>query len=455
MILNRISIGIRVMVGYLLVSLLLLGVAFYGFWAVDQEVAPSMENVVAAHESRVAITESERLLSDAQRDVKAVLLAHRKEDVELAQKRISQAYSALDKRISGQKEKAALKAWKANVDAVVVKMLDGFRLDAEDLAQAQVEEQVRVLRRSLKERITASDEQFAGQTAEASIDDKLEVATPYLVALLVVWLVGLGLLRLMSIGASAASPEEESSSPASPELTNVVQSHSEALSAASYALAKTAEQQREVISSQAVVVVNTQNTLKTLMSSASEVAEVSQRVYNNAESSQHNAQAVADAVHKLGTHATALSELVSALKEIGNRSDLLALNASLEGAKAGPIGRRFAMIGARMERLSGQIMDSAKGMEGLSSEIVAAADSSRANTEEALTLSKDNTVAAQRFSSVVQQQRDGAEGILGTLSELSAKTEGSLNSAHQVVAASERVGELAEELNRTLLSLDA
>ena len=56
MILNRISIGIRVMVGYLLVSLLLLGVAFYGFWAVDQEVAPSMENVVAAHESVLSVT---------------------------------------------------------------------------------------------------------------------------------------------------------------------------------------------------------------------------------------------------------------------------------------------------------------------------------------------------------------------------------------------------------------
>ena len=58
-----------------------------------------------------------------------------------------------------------------------------------------------------------------------------------------------------------------------------------------------------------------------------------------------------------------------------DKSDLLALNASLEGTKAGEAGRGFALVAAEMRRLAESVMAAAREIKQLASDIrTAAAD---------------------------------------------------------------------------------
>ena len=82
-----------------------------------------------------------------------------------------------------------------------------------------------------------------------------------------------------------------------------------------------------------------------------------------------NAVEVDDAIAKLSTRVERIGTVVEVIDEIADRSDLLALNAALEGAKAGEAGRGFSIVAAEMRRLAENVMESTKEIKNLITEI--------------------------------------------------------------------------------------
>jgi len=58
-------------------------------------------------------------------------------------------------------------------------------------------------------------------------------------------------------------------------------------------------------------------------------------------------QAVADSVVKLNSGCSRSARVVQFIDEIADKSDLLALNAELEGTKAGRVGKGFSLVRRR------------------------------------------------------------------------------------------------------------
>src|SRR6202158_521649 len=79
--------------------------------------------------------------------------------------------------------------------------------------------------------------------------------------------------------------------------------------------------------------------------------------------------AVADSIAKLSKRVERIGTVVEVIDEIADRSDLLALNAALEGAKAGEAGRGFSIVAAEMRRLAEKVMESTKEIKNLITEI--------------------------------------------------------------------------------------
>ena len=84
---------------------------------------------------------------------------------------------------------------------------------------------------------------------------------------------------------------------------------------------------------------------------------------------RHNAVEVDDAIGKLSKRVERIGTVVEVIDEIADRSDLLALNAALEGAKAGEAGRGFSIVAAEMRRLAENVMESTKEIKNLITEI--------------------------------------------------------------------------------------
>lgn len=80
---------------------------------------------------------------------------------------------------------------------------------------------------------------------------------------------------------------------------------------------------------------------------------------------QENAALVSAAVESLNKSVQQIDAVIQLITEVADRSDMLALNAALEAARAGGAGRGFAIVADEMRRLSARVMGNATEVSSL------------------------------------------------------------------------------------------
>ena len=182
---------------------------------------------------------------------------------------------------------------------------------------------------------------------------------------------------------------------------------------------------------------------------------------------RHNAVEVDDAIGKLSKRVERIGTVVEVIDEIADRSDLLALNAALEGAKAGEAGRGFSIVAAEMRRLAENVMESTKEIKNLITEIResthAAKEASDGNKREAsegeklggaaitsvsgiLSGIQETSDAARVIHLATQQQRTATEQVVLSMSEIEEVTRSAQSGSRQATGAASELTKLAERL---------
>lgn len=205
-------------------------------------------------------------------------------------------------------------------------------------------------------------------------------------------------------------------------------------------------EQEFAASHQASSVEETQRTMETLLSSAKRIAESAQTVFKSAERTQANNRTVAERIGELKTHTERIGEILEGIKSIADRSDLLALNASLEGMRAGEAGKGFTLVAAEMRRLAENIKASVADIKELLSDIRESALSSVMATEEGTNLSERTTESALKITLITQQQQSGTEQVTQSMDELSSLINQGVAGMRQVTTASGELVHMSEDL---------
>ncbi len=182
---------------------------------------------------------------------------------------------------------------------------------------------------------------------------------------------------------------------------------------------------------------------------------------------RHNAVEVDEAIGRLSRRVERIGTVVEVIDEIADRSDLLALNAALEGAKAGEAGRGFSIVAAEMRRLAENVLESTKEIKNLITEIResthAAKEASDGNKRMAAEGEKlgsaaigsvssilhgaEETVAASRVIHLAtQQQRSATEQVVTSMSEVEEATRQAQAGSRQATGAAAELSRLAERL---------
>ena len=182
---------------------------------------------------------------------------------------------------------------------------------------------------------------------------------------------------------------------------------------------------------------------------------------------RHNAVEVDDAIAKLSKRVERIGTVVEVIDEIADRSDLLALNAALEGAKAGEAGRGFSIVAAEMRRLAENVMESTKEIKNLITEIReathAAKEASDGNKKMAaegeklggnamsnvtgiLSGIQETSDAARVIHLATQQQRTATEQVVQSMSEIEEVTRQAQSGSKQATGAAAELTKLAERL---------
>ncbi|HET9593959.1 MAG TPA: methyl-accepting chemotaxis protein, partial [Anaeromyxobacteraceae bacterium] len=182
-----------------------------------------------------------------------------------------------------------------------------------------------------------------------------------------------------------------------------------------------------------------------------------------------NAADVDEAISKLSRRVERIGTVVEVIDEIADRSDLLALNAALEGAKAGEAGRGFSIVAAEMRRLAENVLESTKEIKNLIAEIReathAAKDASDGNKKVAGEGERLGRAAMQNVAAILQgiqetsdaarvihlatqQQRTATEQVVQSMTEIEAVTRQAQAGSKSATSAASELAQLADRLSQ-------
>jgi methyl-accepting chemotaxis protein len=181
--------------------------------------------------------------------------------------------------------------------------------------------------------------------------------------------------------------------------------------------------------------------------------------------------AVSESITKLLRRVERIGSVVEVIDEIADRSDLLALNAALEGSRAGEAGRGFSIVAAEMRRLAENVLDSTKEIKNLIAEIreataaaASAADASRTATDQGEKLGsvaasavegilagvQETSDAARVINLATQQQRTATEQVVASMGEIEDVTRQTTQASKQATSAAAELTQLASRLSELI-----
>jgi methyl-accepting chemotaxis protein len=208
---------------------------------------------------------------------------------------------------------------------------------------------------------------------------------------------------------------------------------------------------------------------------ASDTATKGKKIVDTtAEDMKHIAQMTGEAantIEELGKSSAQIGEIVAVINGIADQTNLLALNAAIEAARAGEQGRGFAVVADEVrklaERTSQATKDIAKrigAIQTASKESVNAIKRASSEVEKGVGLAKeasasmDSIVEAssgagdivQRIAAATEQQSTATEEVTQSMENISDITKKAATSSHDIKLSSDDLAKLTVELREMI-----
>jgi methyl-accepting chemotaxis protein len=183
---------------------------------------------------------------------------------------------------------------------------------------------------------------------------------------------------------------------------------------------------------------------------ASEAAQSAEQATTIAGEGEEVVRGVVDAIHGvserigelkanmdgLGDRAEAIGQVITVIEDIADQTNLLALNAAIEAARAGEAGRGFAVVADEVRKLAEKTMGATK------------------QVGEAITAIQQGASASIQATELADESVRKTTGLAGDSGEVLARIVGVVSEAAQqvqsIAAASEQQSSTSEEINRAI-----
>ena len=211
----------------------------------------------------------------------------------------------------------------------------------------------------------------------------------------------------------------------------------------SVSIDSTAENARQVGKTSAQSLIEAKEGMTTVHQVVTDMMEISKEVVQASVS-----------VKRLGDNAMEITQIVGSIKEIADQTNLLALNAAIEAARAGEQGRGFAVVADEVRKLAGQSAQSAAKIGEVSSRIEAGTQEATGMIDQAVEkvrhgekLATNAGQAIDKIAKGTETMESGIKEIVAAVQEQSAASQEVAKRIEQIAQGAENNAQTAERVN--------
>jgi methyl-accepting chemotaxis protein len=147
----------------------------------------------------------------------------------------------------------------------------------------------------------------------------------------------------------------------------------------------------------------------------------------------------------LGQEAQSIGQVVGVINDIADQTNLLALNAAIEAARAGEAGRGFAVVADEVRKLAEKTMVATKEVESRIRAIQDAAGSNIKSMDQAVSAVSDANALAERSGEAILAIVGHADATSGQVHSIAASAEEQSAASEQISRAITEINEVADD----------
>jgi methyl-accepting chemotaxis protein len=266
--------------------------------------------------------------------------------------------------------------------------------------------------------------------------------------------------------------------------TSLASATAEILAATSQQVASATEEATAVRQT-AVTVLEVRQTAETAAHRTRMVVDLAQRVHQTADDGRHSVEesvrgtiesrermeVLAERILAFSDQAQSIAEINATVATLAEQSNLLAVNAGIEAAKAGEAGRGFAVVAGEVKELGARSKEATLQVRRIVAEIQRSAQNAVIAAEAGMRVAQSGTTVAQRsgeamdvlassiaeasaaaqqISASAEQQQAGMDQIALAMQSIEQASVQSVAATQQVERAANDLSRLAQQLTDTI-----
>lgn len=150
-------------------------------------------------------------------------------------------------------------------------------------------------------------------------------------------------------------------------------------------------------------------------------------------------------IRELGDRSQKISDIIKVIKEIAEQTNLLALNAAIEAARAGEQGRGFAVVADEVRKLAERTTNSTQEISSMIAEIQVSASSAVNSMDQATQLVNDGVEKARLAGDSMAQIKQGTEQVVITVGDITYALREQRSAVNQVASEIELIASMVNE----------
>ena len=153
----------------------------------------------------------------------------------------------------------------------------------------------------------------------------------------------------------------------------------------------------------------------------------------------------AQLIHGLEQHSQQISNVVAVIKEVADQTNLLALNAAIEAARAGEQGRGFAVVADEVRKLAERTAVSTQEISRTIDTMRSGASNAVLSMQGVVTKVAHGVERAQEADAAIKRLGEGSRNAVGLVEEITEAIREQGSATNNIATQVERIAQMSEE----------